>query len=323
MILDIDLDAFERGSSEARRAVVDGVMRSLGTGFVFCSHDLPADDLDEAYDLLGRFFALPLETKQRWIAPGSHGQTGYTAPLVETAAGAELADWKEMLNWGRSLPAGHPLRRRHPHRYPSQVLPEDDVPGITAVLRRFADSVEELQCRVLRIIAAGLGVDSRFFDSMVGEGATLSRAIHYPPMELAPTGPTSSHVWAAPHGDINLITALPRATGPGLQVWVGDEDGGEWVDAHPPDDHVVLNTGMMLERLTNGVLPAGIHRVVAGSGQAGDRLSVVQFLHPSPSTILAPLASCIDDDRPQRWAPIEAGAWLDQVLWDINLIERS
>jgi isopenicillin N synthase-like dioxygenase len=332
VILDVDLDAFEHGGPEARRAVVDGVMRSLGTGFVFCSHDLPGAELDEAYDLLGRFFDLPLEAKRRWTSPDSHGQTGYTAPLVETAAGAEVADWKEMLNWGRSLPANHPLRRRFPHQYSSQVLPEDDVPGITAVLTRFAHAVEDLQRRVLRVIGAGLGVESGFFDSIVGDGATLSRAIHYPPMADAPTDGSPRHVWAAEHGDINLITALPRATGPGLQVWVGGELGGptagvavagEWIDAIPPDDHVVLNTGMMLERLTNGVLPAGIHRVVAAPGQTGDRLSVVQFLHPSPATILAPLASCIDDRRPQRWAPIEAGAWLDQVLWDINLIERS
>jgi isopenicillin N synthase-like dioxygenase len=323
VILDVDLDAFEHGSTEARRAVVDGVMRSLGTGFVFCSHDLPGDELDEAYDLLGRFFELPLEAKRRSIAPGSHGQTGYTAPLVETAAGAEVADWKEMLNWGRSLPDNHPLRRRHPHQYPAQVLPEDDVPGITAVLTRFARVVEDLQLRVLRIIAAGLGVDAGFFDSIVGEGATLNRAIHYPPMAEAPTDGASPLVWAAEHGDINLITALPRATAAGLQVWVGGEGAGEWIDAVPPEGHVVINTGMMLERLTNGVLPAGIHRVVAAPGHTGDRLSVVQFLHPSPSTILAPLASCIDVDRPQRWSPIEAGAWLDQVLWDINLIEPS
>jgi isopenicillin N synthase-like dioxygenase len=326
MILDVDLDAFEHGGPEARRAVVDGVMRSLGTGFVFCSHDLLVGELDEAYDLLGRFFALPLEAKRRWTAPESHGQTGYTAALVETAAGAEVADWKEMLNWGRSLPANHPLRRRYPHQYPSQVLPEDDVPGITAVLTRFAHSVEELQRRVLRIIAAGLGVESGFFDSIVGDGATLNRAIHYPPMADAPDDVGSPHVWSAEHGDINLITALPRATGPGLQVWVGGEVGegdDDWIDAIPPEDHVVLNTGMMLERLTNGVLPTGRHRVVAPAGETGDRLSVVQFLHPSPSTILAPLASCIDDRRRQRWAPIEAGAWLDQVLWDINLIDRS
>jgi hypothetical protein len=62
--------------------------------------------------------------------------------------------------------------------------------------------------------------------------------------------------------------------------------------------------------------------VVAAPDATGDRLSVVQFLHPSPATVLAPLSTCIDDDHPQRWLPIEAGLWLDQVLWDINLTPR-
>jgi isopenicillin N synthase-like dioxygenase len=132
-------------------------------------------------------------------------------------------------------------------------------------------------------------------------------------------------VWAAGHGDINLVTALPRATARGLQVRVGAPGSADerWIDAVPPDDHVVLNAGLMLERITNGRIGAGWHRVVADPSHTGDRLSVVQFLHPTPWTVLAPLATCIDDTRPQRWAPIEAGAMLDQVLYDINLIEDA
>ncbi|MCP4850187.1 MAG: isopenicillin N synthase family oxygenase, partial [Actinomycetia bacterium] len=34
-ILDVDLAAFENGDEATRRAVVDGTMRSLTTGFVY------------------------------------------------------------------------------------------------------------------------------------------------------------------------------------------------------------------------------------------------------------------------------------------------
>ena len=45
-------------------------------------------------------------------------------------------------------------------------------------------------------------------------------------------GPARGTCGPAPHGDINLITALPpRATAPGLQVKT--EDG--WVDAVAPE----------------------------------------------------------------------------------------
>ncbi len=319
-VLDVDLLAFERGAPTERAAVVDGVMRSLATGFVTCRHDVPEGLLDEAYGMLGRFFDLPVDVKRRWVAPDAHGQTGYTGLLVETAATAEVADWKEMLNWGRAVDPLHPLRRRYPHQYPEQLLPEEDVPGITDVLSAFHDAIAELQRRVLRIVAVGLGADEHYFDAMVRNGATLSRAIRYPPMSEAPEGPGGPHVWAAPHGDINLVTALPRATAKGLEVRVGDGDAATWVSVAPPAGSVVVNSGLMLERISNGRIPAGLHRVVADPGEDSGRLSVVQFLHPTPWTQLAPLASCVTADRPQRWAPIEAGAMLEQVLWDIGLV---
>ena len=56
-ILDVDLLAFEHGTSGSRRAVVDGVMRSLATGFVYTSHDLSEDLLDTAYAMLAEFFS--------------------------------------------------------------------------------------------------------------------------------------------------------------------------------------------------------------------------------------------------------------------------
>ena len=133
-ILDVDLLAFEKGDAATRSSVVDGVMRSLRTGFVYTSHDIADDLLDTAYGMLAEFFEAEHEHKERFVAPGSHGQTGYTGLLVETAAVSDAPDWKEMLNWGRSLPAGHPLRTRYPHRYGDQVIPEELVPGITEVL---------------------------------------------------------------------------------------------------------------------------------------------------------------------------------------------
>lgn len=314
-ILDVDLLAFEQGSTTARRAVVDGVARSLGTGFVYTSHDVPEDLLDQAYAMLAEFFALPAESKARWEAPESHGQTGYTGLLVETAAGSDAADWKEMLNWGTDLAPAHPLRRRYPGHYHDPVLPEADVPGISAVLRSFHRRVLDIQRRFLRIVATGLGCDESFFDDLLVDGSTLTRAIHYPPMA---TAPEPGHVWAAAHTDINLVTALPRASGPGLQLLTP----GGWADVTAPPGKVIVNTGMMLERLTNGVIPAGRHRVVApdAGSPVGDRYSVVQFCHPAPWFVLSPLPSCVSAERPLRYGAIEAGALLDRTLWDINLI---
>ncbi len=320
-ILDVDLLGFETGDAATRRAVVDGVMRSLRSGFVYTSHDVSDDLIDTAYGMLETFFSLSPEEKQTAHAPGTFGQTGYTGLLVETAAISDHPDWKEMLNWGSEIPSGHPLQRKYPTRYPDQVLPEALVPGISEVLQHFHDRVHDTQRRFLRVIAEGIGCHESFFDVMTTDAPTLSRAIHYPSMQQAPTsdGSYGPHVWAAEHGDINLITALPRATARGLQVKT--EDG--WTDAIPPDGGMIINTGIMLEHLTNGVIPVGVHRVVADPDQPGERYSVVQFCHPTPWTILSPVSTCITPDNPQRHAPISAADRLDLVLYEINLVDDA
>jgi len=316
VILDVDLAAFEHGTRAQRRAVVDGVRRSLASGFVYTSHDLPADLLDTAYGMLVEFFALPQEAKARSTAPGTEGQAGYTGLLIETAADAEVADWKEMLNWGRTLPEAHPLRRRWPNRYRDRVLPEAEVPGIAAALGELHDRTADLLRRFLRIVAVGLGAHEALFEAACADGPDLTRAVHYPPMGVAPS---AGHVWAAEHGDINLVTALPRATAAGLQLRTADG----WIDVAPPADHVVVNSGIMLERLANGSIPAGRHRVVAVPGDVDtDRLSVVHFCHPTPWTVLAPLPTCCGPDDPPRHLPVSAADLLDQTLWEINLSGR-
>ena len=314
-ILDVDLLAFEQGNSNDRLAVVDGVMRSLATGFVYARHDLSEGMLDETYGVLDRFFGLPIDAKEQYVATGSRGQTGYTGLLVETAAVSETADWKEMLNWGAALPTGHPLRERYPHRYGDPLFPSGHIPESTHVLSTFHDNLVDLQTRFLRIIATGIGANANFFDTMLKHGSHLTRAINYPPMSEAPNGGNDGHVWAEEHGDINLITALPRATSRGLQVRVDDR----WVDATAPDGYVIINTGIMLERLTNGLIPVGWHRVVADPNEPQGRLSVVQFCHPTPWTILSPVPSTVSADRPCSFPAMSAGDCLDQVLWEINL----
>jgi isopenicillin N synthase-like dioxygenase len=233
---------------------------------------------------------------------------------VETAAISDVPDWKEMLNWGTDVPTHHPLRARYPHRYGAQVIPDDSaVPGLADALVEMHRRVVDLQARVLRIVAVGLGADESYFDDLLVDGSHLSRAIHYPPMPQAPSG---QHVWADAHADINLITALPRASERGLQLFTE----GEWVDVVPPEGYVIVNSGMMLERLSNGRITPGLHRVVADADFPGDRYSVVQFCHPAPWFQLGPIPSTVDADHPLRFGTIEAGALLDRVLYEIGLI---
>jgi hypothetical protein len=50
---------------------------------------------------------------------------------------------------------------------------------------------------------------------------------------------------------------------------------------------------------------------------------VVQFCHPRPWTILSPVPSCCTPEHPQRFAAISAADALDEVLYEINLVEDA
>ena len=126
-------------------------------------------------------------------------------------------------------------------------------------------------------------------------------------------------MWAAAHGDINLITALPRATAPGLQVKVDDE----WVDAVAPDDGVIVNTGIMLERLTNGAFRS------AGTVSLPHRASRASATAWSSSVTRGRGPCCHPCRRAARPTPrsgssaISAADALDEVLYEINLVEGA
>ena len=225
-ILDVDLLAFERATGEQRRAVVDGVRAQPRDRVrVHAATTCPRTCSTRPTACSASSSSSTAETKQQFIAPGANGQTGYTGLLVETAASSDKPDWKEMLNWSSPIAAGHPLKRKFPTAYPDQVLPEAAVPGhhrgavpLPRVDRRPAASVpagdrrgHRLPRDVLRRHGAATARRS--------PGRSATRRWR----ELGDDG----HVWAAEHGDINLITALPRATAPGLQVKVDDD----WVDA--------------------------------------------------------------------------------------------
>jgi len=300
------------------RTAGDGahIRKALRDGFFLVRNPIPASLLDEAYGLLETFFRLGADEKAGCRVPGSNGQSGYTPPLIETAERSKAPDWKELFHWGRELPAAHPLAERFPSRYPRPYMPDRLVPGVGAALTELHARMLEFQLDVVAAIAHALGAHPGYFAEMLEDGPVVNRATWYPPMEQAPS---PDHLWAVEHQDFDLITALPRATASGLQV-LKDE---EWLSIDVPDDYAVVNVGMVLERLTNGLARAAMHRVAASPGQTGGRLSIVQFCHPAPSTVLTPLRIPGEEDEPLRFPTLTADDLFRRTMYRINRLESG
>ena len=224
-----------------------------------------------------------------------------------------------MLNWSDEPPAGHPLRRKYPHRYMDQVLPEAAVPGITEVLMLFHQRIYDLQRRFLRIIAVGLGAHEDLFESMLPDGSTLTRAIRYPPMPEAPGRPRRT-CGPASTPTSTSSPRCPRATAPGLQVKTDDGLGrrrrprGQGHHQHRDD------AGGALQRRDPAGDPPGGRRPHL-RGRALQRRAVLPP-HPVDDPGAAARRAA-RPRRPQRFGAIEAGDKLDEVLYQINLIEDA
>ncbi|MFD3698160.1 isopenicillin N synthase family dioxygenase [Streptomyces sp. NPDC058646] len=306
MLKEIELEA--KGDDKHIRA-------ALRDGFFLVRNTVPDSLLDEAYAQLGAFFELPAGVKADCRIPGTNGQSGYLPPLVEKGEKGRAPDWKELFHWGAPLPAAHPLRERYPARYPQPYFPDHLVPGMSDTLGELHARTARFQLAVVRRLAGALGATPGYFEEMLTDGPVVNRATWYPPMAQAPS---ADHIWMVEHQDFDLITALPRATAAGLEVRMD----GEWTPVVVPEGYAVLNVGMVLERLTGGLARAALHRVVASPDQEGGRLSLVQFCHPTPWTVLAPLRSCTAGGEPDRYPALTAHDLFQRTMYRINRLEQ-
>jgi isopenicillin N synthase-like dioxygenase len=278
-------------------------------GFVVLrDHGISASEIKRAYELAEQLFELPLDTKLKYDS-GSGGARGYTAFGRENAAGNPHADLKEFWHIGQTLAPNS----QYQGVYPSNVWP-DEIPEFEQCLNGMYRKLEKLGKRMLEIIGDALGLERQFFDDMVTDGNSIYRLLHYPAVQGMDTG---LRMRAAPHADINLLTLLLGATDSGLELL---DHQGNWLPVESGADEIVLDTGDMMSRLTNDVLPSTVHRVANPFSQDKSRFSMPFFLHPHSHADLSCLKQCRGEAGP-KYPPITAGEFLQQRLEEIGLVK--
>ncbi|MCF6765311.1 isopenicillin N synthase family oxygenase [Thiotrichales bacterium 19S3-7] len=126
---------------------------------------------------------------------------------------------------------------------------------------------------------------------------TLLRILHYPALK---GDEEPGAIRAAAHEDINLITLLPTASSPGLEVFSPYDKN--WYEVPVHEQSIIVNIGDMLDEMTEGEYIATKHRVVKPEGEASgiDRLSTPCFMHPKEDVYISeryPTAKDFLDER--------------------------
>lgn len=309
----VDLRDFLSGNPERKQKFVNEIGKAYEEiGFVALKgHFLDEKLVDELYEEVKHFFELPVETKKKYEIPGIGGQRGYVGFGKETAKGFKKGDLKEFWHFGQYLENGS----KYAEVYPDNVEVQEN-PKFNTVGKEAFKMLEKTGIYVLRALALHLGLDEFYFDQYVGEGNSILRPIHYPPITSEP----DNAVRAAAHGDINLITLLMGAQGKGLQVMNHD---GEWIDAIAEPDELMINVGDMLSRLTNNKLKSTIHQVVNPPREmwGTSRYSIPFFMHPVGEMSLSALENCVDEDNPKLYEDTAAGEFLHERLVELGLIK--
>lgn len=240
------------------------------TGFAVLSHHpLPHDLLKRLYRQWGTFFSG--EDKHSYLMrPTRHSDNtvGFIpANVSETAVGHPVRDLKEFY-----------------HVFPGELLPPVLAPDTLEYLdHAFALGVEILDWLQANAPTAVLSALPDRLSSLLSKDVSLLRVLHYPPL----TGPeTAGAVRAAAHEDINLLTLLPVAEQPGLQV---RDRQGNWLDINGNRGELIINAGDMLCEATGGYFPSTTHRVINPSADADNvsRYAIPYFMAPRLDTVLS------------------------------------
>jgi len=299
----LDLAAYLQGEEGALETVAVELRHALEeVGFFFIvNHGVPQTLIDRMYAETERFHALP-EPKKTEIAVnqdhvgymGNEGEMPRTSPY---STGILKPDVGECFFIKCD---------RAPHALEVQNQWPDNLPGFRETLVDYFEALEKLGRQILPIYAIALGMPPDYFQDAFSEYETESilRAAHFPSGELE-----DCQFNVGPHTDSSFLTLLAVTDVPGLELL---SQSGNWFPAPPISGAMVVNSGDMLTRWTNGRFLSTPHRVRNRSGR--ERYSIPLFFQPKPDQVIECLPTCTAPDNPPKEPPITAHAYFEWFM---------
>ncbi|KAL9533406.1 2-oxoglutarate-Fe(II) type Oxidoreductase [Sphaerulina musiva] len=306
-------------------AILHGFQTS---GFIYLvNHGIPREKIRQAFSLSAKFFQRPPEQKlalgwttpkanRGYSQPGREKTTDATDPEeIQRIRMAEGQDLKESFEIGREGVDQEGCENLWPDRFDEEGEEEE---GEGKVFKRemleFFELVKQLHVQIMRAIAVGLGIDEYWFDGYTDAGDNTLRLLHYPEVDAEVFRKNRNTVRAGAHTDYGSITCLFQDMRGGLQVL---SPNGNYIDATPIEDAIVVNAGDLLARWSNDTIKSTKHRVVEPPSTADvhpARYSIAYFCNPNFDRFIDAIPSTYDASRPKKYEGINSGDYLEQRL---------
>jgi isopenicillin N synthase-like dioxygenase len=300
MLINAALPIIDVSDSEAtaqRRSDMILTMQQALTehGFMYATgHGINKQLIDKAFIAARQFFALPYENKQLYCYTDVDSNFGYQGVAAESLNPNHPPDLKEAFTMRNALAVAP-----HAQRWPDSNFRD-------AALTLYAAGLSAAY-QMLNVMADCLKLPQDFFTVRhLGENITL-RFLHYPAnLPLS----SQTQLGAGEHTDYGSITLLFQDNVGGLEL---RDANGEWRSAPPLTDSVIVNTGDLMERWTNGRFRSTLHRVQPITGNR-DRYSIALFVDPDAAVEVSCIPSCISAAHPPRYPRITAGEHIRQKI---------
>lgn len=288
--------AGEPGALEQLAADVRWIQENLGF-FAIVNHGIPQELIDESFRQTAKLFEISMEEKLRHRV-GFHHQ-GYLPPkssiLQSTAIKEKIAlntkkDTNAAWLFMRNRKADDPkvtanVRHRGLNQWP------ESLPEFRQTLFKYQTSMEALALKLLPIYARALDLPAEYFNGMFKAPEYYQRCAYYHPEERMEEGQYA----LAPHSDGSFLTLLPMTPVPGLQVMTPSK---EWLNVTYVKDALIVNTGQVLNRLSNDRFIATPHRVV---NPPMKRYALTFFFYPDDDANVGPIPACVKPDEKAKY----------------------
>lgn len=290
----IDLGPMQgAGDKQAMAREIHAALANIGFMYVR-NHGIDQRLINRTFAAAAEFFALPLDQKMALhIRQSGEALHGYTELFGENTDPGRTRDLKEIFDLGREAADGQVRPFFGPTPWPPAL------PCFRDVMMTYHIELLGLARRLMAAMALSLDLPESYFEPMMQEPVAIQRLLHYPPQDRVQD---DSLIGIGAHTDYGCLTILAQDDVGGLQVMNRD---GAWIEAPPMPGTFVINIGDIIQRLTNDVYLANLHRVINVSGR--ERYSIPFFFDLDFDTVLTPLPGCITPDNPAKYGPIACG----------------
>ncbi|KAK9058177.1 hypothetical protein SSX86_023017 [Deinandra increscens subsp. villosa] len=241
--------------------------------FQLIGHEVCDESVESMHRKTEEFFNLSTEEKKTYAQkPGSLEGYGQAFVISED----QKLEWCDMI-----FLKAIPVQTRK-----LEFWPEHQPRHFREALDTYSHDMKKTAVSIIGFIAMALGLDAKIFFEAFEGGSYEVRMNCYPPC------PEPERVIGiSSHADISCVTLLTDCGDiPGLQVL----KDGQWVFVEPITNGIVVNIGIIMEVVSNGIYKAPYHRAAVNSKK--DRFSIVTFCYPDGNFEIKPAEQLISSD---------------------------